>query len=573
MSIRAKFFVLAGVLLLLFGALVGALSIEQAHTAHRLEAIVQHYQPLRALLADLDVLTDEYELRVDRLLRQPDRSPEELKDAASKIGQVGARIQAGFEKLSAELDAATAHEQDNPDQLEVLAQVQGALPLISRQVAPFIAVGKAVTDALVAGQSEKARNVALNFTKYEDAFGPDLAQMRHEVAALTEKATASIYASEHDAAVLSFILFVVAAALGLGISGFGSKQVVAALRKLLVSTRAIEAGNIDITVPVVTQDEVGELARAFNHMIAELRERERIKDTFGKFIDPRIVARLIAAGGADGLADQAERKVVTVFFSDIKDFSAIGEQLTSGATVKLLNAYFSAVTGEIRRHNGIVDKYIGDAVMAFWCAPFSPGDEHALDGCKAALAQIKAIADVRAQLADLTGLRQNAPDIVVRMGIATGEVVVGTIGSPNARSYTAIGDTVNLCSRLEGANKVYGTSIIMSEETYRLVRHAVDARELDVVLLAGKSEAIRIYELMGEAGGLDELGRELCAAFARGLDAYRRQDWDAAQNEFEACRRLAPQDGPSAAYIERVTHFRRRPPPADWDGVHRLGAK
>jgi len=573
MSIRAKFFALAGVLLLLFGVVVGVLSVMQSDTAYRLQDIVQHYQPLRHLLADLDVATDEYELRVERLRRQPDRPIDELKEAAAEIERVGVRIREGFEKLHVEVDAAEAHDRDDPDDLQVLSRVQGALPLISRQVEPFLAVGKAVTDALVAGQPDRAHALALDFARYEAAFGPDLAQIREEVAALTEQAAARIEANQRFNAACSFALFLVASAVGLGISSIGSKRVVAALRNLLASTRAIEAGRTDITVPVLTRDEVGELAGAFNRMIAELRERERIKDTFGKFIDPRIVTRLIAASGADGPADQGERKAVTVFFSDIKGFSGISEQLTSGALVKLLNAYFTAVAEEIRRHNGIVDKYIGDAVMAFWCAPFSAGDEHALDGCKAALAQLKAAAEVRKQLPELTGLRRNAPDLIVRMGIATGEVVVGTIGSPNARSYTAIGDTVNLASRLEGVNAVYGTSIIVAEETYRLVRHAIEARELDVVTVAGKSEPVRIYELMGEAGALDAPWIELRHTFAQGLDAYRRRDWNGAEKQFVACRGLVPEDGPSAVYLNRVAGFRDAPPPVDWDGVFRLDAK
>jgi adenylate cyclase len=241
--------------------------------------------------------------------------------------------------------------------------------------------------------------------------------------------------------------------------------------------------------------------------------------------------------------------------------------------VNLLNNYFSAVAEEIRSHNGIIDKYIGDAVMAFWCVPFSAGDEHALDGCKAALAQLRAVEQVRKRLPEITGLRRAAPELVVRMGIATGEVVVGTIGSANARSYTVIGDTVNLASRLEGANKIYGTTIIVAEDTYRFARHAIEARELDVVTVAGKSEPIRIYELLAEAGKLAPVRAELRETFAEGLDAYRRQDWDAAAGCFEACRRVVPDDGPSAVYLERVARLRAEPPPSDWDGIWRLKEK
>ena len=142
-------------------------------------------------------------------------------------------------------------------------------------------------------------------------------------------------------------------------------------------------------------------------------------------------------------------------FSDIKHFTGISEQLTASTIVHLLNEYFGAVAKVIHGHRGIVDKYIGDAVMAFWVPPFLAGDDRARDACAAALAQQEAIVALQTRLPEITSMRRNAPELVVRMGIATGEAVVGTIGSESAGSYTVIGDSVNLASRLEGVNKVY----------------------------------------------------------------------------------------------------------------------
>src|SRR5262249_50619555 len=231
--------------------------------------------------------------------------------------------------------------------------------------------------------------------------------------------------------------------------------------------------------------------------IEELRARERIKDTFGKFIDPRLINQLIGSG-----ADHAERRTLTVFFSDIAEFSGTSEQLTASAVVNLLNSYFATVANVIHKHRGFIDKYIGDGVMAFWISPFSPGDSHASDACLAALAQQEAMVALRAKLPEITGMRRNPPKLRIRMGIATGEAVVGTVGASSSRSYTVMGDTVNLAARLENINKSYRSSIILSEETFKLAQDVIEARELDIIIVAGKTEPIRIYEMMGRAGEL-----------------------------------------------------------------------
>src|SRR5262249_4551686 len=154
----------------------------------------------------------------------------------------------------------------------------------------------------------------------------------------------------------------------------------------------------------------------------------------------------------------------------------------------------------IRAHHGILEKYIGDAVVGFWAAPFSTGDDHAASACLAALAHRDAVTALRPELSHILGLRRNIPHLTVRIGIATGEAVVGTVGAPPAKSFAAIGDITNLASRLEGVNKVYNTAVILAEETFRLAQQIVEARELDMVVVVGKSEPVRIFELLGRTG-------------------------------------------------------------------------
>jgi adenylate cyclase len=336
----------------------------------------------------------------------------------------------------------------------------------------------------------------------------------------------------------------------------------------VASARAIASGANSEPVVILTRDEVGELARSFNFMVEELRSREHIKDTFGKFVDPRLINQLVGNG-----ADLAERRTLTVFFSDIADFSGISEQLTASTLVNLLNSYFSEVATVIHEHRGFIDKYIGDAVMAFWISPFSAGDTHASDACLAALAQQEAIVALRARLPEITGMRRNPPKLEIRMGIATGEAVVGTVGASSSRSYTVVGDTVNLASRIESISKVYRCPIILSEETFKLARDVIAARELDIITVAGKTEPIRIYEAMGRAGELQPGQIALRDLFAEGLAAYRLRNWDDAQSGFERCLRCAPEDRPSHLFLERIATFRNEAPPADWIGIWHFSEK
>lgn len=562
MTIRRKIFLLAGVLLVLFGAVVGTLAFTQKLDRDQLANISEYELPLTKLIAEFDVDTDRYELRILRVLRSESLSAAEQEAATASARELAEEMRKTVATSDALLSRATQDPSYNAEDRIELARIGGVLKYLSRGLEDFLAVGDTTLAAAIAGKHEEARQAYLGFARFAQAFGPDLSQIRHDLADLTNRSTNAVLGRQRLNAYLSFALFLAACGLGLGISAIGSTRVVAGLRQLVASTKAVEAGADAQPVSIRTRDEVGELAQAFNRMVEELRERDRLKDTFGKFLDPRLVSRLIASG-----ADQAERRSLTIFFSDIKQFTGISEQLTASTIVHLLNEYFGTVAKVIHGHRGIIDKYIGDAVMAFWVPPFSAGDDHARDACRAALAQQEAIAALRTRLPEITGMRRNAPEVVVRMGIATGEAVVGTIGSESARSYTVIGDSVNLASRLQGINKVYGTLILISEETYRLAQEDIEAREVDVITVAGKTEPVRVYELLSLAGQLEPSSAELRKTFAEGLAAYRSQNWDGAQAHFEACLRIMPDDGPARVFLERVGVLRSSAPGPNWDGV------
>ncbi|SDH38496.1 adenylate/guanylate cyclase domain-containing protein [Bradyrhizobium lablabi] len=562
MTIRKKIFLLAGILLALFGAVVGVLAIVQKLDSDQISNIAEYELPLTRLVAELDVDTDRYELGILRALRLDPLNPPELAAAIAAKKEVGDELRADADTATALIAKAIKDRGYGASERVELARIEGAFKYLIRSLEGFLATGEQVMAALVDGRREDARTASLGFAKYARAFGPDLSEVRLNLADLTDRGTRDVLARQRLNTYLSFGLFLLACSIGLGVSAVGSARVVGGLRQLVVRTRAIEAGAVSEPLSILTRDEVGELALSFNRMVEELRTRERIKDTFGKFVDPRIVSRLIGSG-----AEQAERRTLTIFFSDIKDFSGISEQLTASAVVNLLNSYFGTVAEVIHAHRGFIDKYIGDAVMAFWVSPFSAGDDHASDACLAALAQQEAVIQLRAQLPEITGMRRNPPELAIRMGIATGEAVVGTIGSDSSRSYTVIGDTVNLASRLESINKLYGTSLILSEETYRTAQHVIEARELDLITVAGKTEPVRIYEAMGRAGEIAPEQIQLREMYANGLAAYRRQDWNEAQRCFESCQLGDAQDGPSRLFIERISLLRSSPPPADWDGV------
>jgi adenylate cyclase len=300
-------------------------------------------------------------------------------------------------------------------------------------------------------------------------------------------------------------------------------------------------------------------------MDESLLRMKRSLRSFAYYVPTDLVRTLLSSGQEATL--QGQTRELTVYFSDIANFTAMAETLTPDQLVHRLSGYFDEMTRILAAHGGTVDKFIGDAIMAFWGAPAESPD-HAARACEAALRCQRRLAELRA-----AGDASGAAALDSRIGIATGEALVGNIGSRERFNYTVMGDTVNLASRLEGLNKVYGTGVLVSEATYRAAAARVVGRPVDLVRVKGKRRPVRVYELLGLQSDPDPGARELAALAEQGLEAYVGRRFEAAAECFERILDRRPDDRPATALLERCRGLQLAPPPAEWDGVHVLTEK
>lgn len=569
LSIRAKIMAIAVGLIVPMGVAAALSMVMVVQVGNQLEKITDSYIPAYGDLARTNIRSLERALALRRMVIEKMQTPFN----ADQFAAFRDTFNAKGEEIEHEAAAARAVIkrliEAKAGDVTKLALLEGRVDAAMNDARRHLIVETGrLLPLLDAGDARAIADTLDRVDVLRDELNQKLDAVRADMMDILHTATAETARKQDQVMLITAVLAVLAAILGLLFALFVSSGVTRPVHRLLAGTRAVESGHLGETLVVTSRDEIGSLTAAFNRMVEQLRLKERISETFGKFVDPRIVANMIS-----GTEEHVDRRVVTVFFSDIAGFTSISEQLTPAAIVNLLNHYFSAVTAPIRASNGIVDKYMGDGVLAFWTAPFSPDDTHAAAACLAALLQQEATQELNKDLPNILGLRRAAPTLRVHMGIATGETIVGTIGSATAKSFTVIGDTVNLASRLEGANKIYGTRIIITEETLHLAREEVECRELDFITVVGKSEPVRIYELLAARGALAPSEAELRDEFGKGLAAYRAREWDAAERQFRRCLELRPDDRPSALYAERIAIFRNEAPPANWDGVWHLTKK
>jgi class 3 adenylate cyclase len=569
-TIAAKIFGLAIILLLLTIALAGFLLYEVTRTKQDLTIVANFDVPLTQSLARLHEFGLRRRLAFERwfgALNAAEPNREIVAEATENYALFTRKLTDEFSTARRIIEAYPKNAPGSHTLAEVetlLDQIQPAYKTINNRQ-------REVLDMQLAGQHEKANEQLNLLNDLQGTVQNQRESVNSKMAAWSDSAAKATEQRERRVFWLTIAATTSTVLLGLAVAALITNRLSRPVRSLASAMRDVQGGNLNIELPVSSTDEVGRLTDSFNFFVKELRSKQRLKQTFGKYIDPRILEHVLAQPDTEAVA--SGRREMTVLFADLVGFTGLSERLTPLLMVTLLNRHFGLQALAVQEHHGVVDKFIGDSVMAFWGPPFVKPEEHAVLACRAAQAQLAALDTLRRELPDITGLRRDAPVIDLGIGICTGEVVVGNIGSENTRSYTVIGDTANLAARLETANRVYGTHVLVAESTAQAVGSQFELREIDTIFVKGKIETTRVFELMSAAGQLPGELVRLCERYDAARRSYLAQDWDAAGATFRECLKIRANDGPSRVLLERVEALRRNPPGKDWNGVWQLVEK
>jgi class 3 adenylate cyclase len=561
------FAIAAGLLVLMAGATMLMVRMSRA-LGNELEFFAETYLPSFAAIARANVRSVESALVLRRLViatTDPAVAPERRQALRQQFAELGRQSEEEIALARATLAKRLERASDYDDVVAVARLDTRLAELNDEHRGRYEEVASKLLEALERHNDAEARPLLASLDELRDEFNRTLDSARRDMLKVVTQAETETRRRQQRVVWISALVTAIAGLLGLGFAAVVAKGLVRPVHRLLDGTRAVREGQLDAVIPVTSRDEIGRLTEEFNHMIGELRMKARIRDTFGHYVDPRIVEGLIDRPDLTGSG--GERRTMTVLFCDMQGFTPLSERMTPTAMVTILNEYLSTMSKAVRENEGIVDKYIGDAVMAFWGPPFNAPEEQSQLACLAALAQLDRLVLFRQSLPELVGIRRGLPDVDIRIGIATGEVVVGNVGSDVTKSYTVMGANVNVASRLQTVNKIYGTHILINEATAVQAAGTIELREVDSIVVAGTIDPQRVFEVLGRPGALDPATAKLRDHFEAGLAAYRRQEWAAARAQFEESLAAVPGDGPSRVLLARAAHLAEHAPATDWNGV------
>ena len=345
------------------------------------------------------------------------------------------------------------------------------------------------------------------------------------------------------------------------LSALGSTIAVASVSILLIAVNLYAWRSqhfvLNVAAPVMMLALLYLLNMAWGFFM-ETRSRRLITGLFGTYVPKELVAEM--SKNPEEYSMRGESRDMTVLFSDVRNFTSISEGLTPEGLKDMMNAYLTEMTQVVQEKRGTIDKYIGDAIMAFWGAPLADA-EHAVHAVEASLSMQK-----RMRAIETDFVKHGWPILHIGVGLNCGEMNVGDMGSKFRRAYTVMGDAVNIGSRLEGLTKEYGIGILVSENMVKAAQGFV-YREIDKVVVKGRQEGLSIYEPIGKVGEVGETALQEIDRFHKALELYRKQKWDDAQSALKTLQYAAPDSKLYKVYLKRIEHFRGNTPGPAWNGT------
>ena len=460
-----------------------------ARVGHLLQELTGQYVSTYGNLARLNVHSLERALEVRRMVIAKMQNPPDEASYAAHLKT--------FQALGPDIDreaqvardhlAAIIEDPSTPSDNAALGRLDDRIDTAVNDLRHRLNDENAVLlQQLEANNFDEARKTLAQADALREEFNRKIDGIRADMMRQVNASAATVIREQRQAIWVSAGVTTIAAVLGFVFATMVGGGITRPVLRLLEGTRAVEAGRLDQSISVTTGDEIGQLSAAFNRMIETLRQNQRVRETFGRYIDPKVAEGLLDQGAA--AATEGQRRVMTVMFCDMKGFTTLSEGVTPRGLVKIMNLYLSTMSEPIHAHRGVIDKYIGDAIMAYWGPPFIEEAEQANFACLAAADMLGRVETLLKELPEHLGVRTIPADCDIRIGIATGEALVGSIGSEYMMSFTVMGDTVNLASRLEGANKVYGSRCLISEGTAKMCAAELELREIDRLVVVGQSQ-------------------------------------------------------------------------------------
>lgn len=506
----------------------------------------------------IDVYTPVMDASDDIIQRvlEVERDVDDLLDGTGNAAQVAAKLNLAeseelklLRDLTAQVDALELSP--TPDNL---SGVTRDLRMLTRDFTAFLTYSHELVQAPPGdpGWRDEFYRQRDSVRRQADAIAAALHEARNIVAARMEAETLRTL-------VIVSVGFVLVVLLAIAAAPVTARRVARPIEALATAAERVRDGVLDVRVQPDGSRETVRLGQAFNDMTEGLRQKERIKETFGRYLDPRVVQRLLAHG--DELQPQVTR--MTIGYVNMAGFIRRAEALPPDRLIAMLNAFLDAVARPVTARGGVIDKTIGDTLMFVFGPPFSAPDSQAALATETALDQLNAIAALARDMPDFAGGG-------VRIGIATGPVLLGPMGAETSRAYTVIGDAANVAARIEWANRIYGTRQLIDGETRRELPRTMLCRHVDTARLPNKSAATELHEVLGPMSEISSTQREFVQAYEKALAAWRSGDWPQARVAFEACAALDPSDVPTAVFLERLDLFAMAPPEGDWQGVWTL---